>query len=322
MLKNNKDNKTLEIIIWGIATLALSLFFVSLVGTKSLLMLMPLSIITSPLIAVIATKYNEVPTLVVLFVIFAATWVVSSLPIALIEIVSLGIIGMAVGYAFRNELNLKQLMIFGGVAYIIEFILINLIAIKFYKINFVQDVLVNGIVIPLMNLSVQQFKDSKEQIFQLINSVLINIPAIITISSFILGFVIVIVSLFITRKAGYNVNSVEPFSEFRLSTGTVWVSIATQVLSMGNVEGRDIDILTMVFLNISYVLNFFFMVQGIALVDFFFRKLGLHVSLRLIVYFMGGIIIAPFIFIPILPFVLTIAGVLDVLMDFRKLEIR
>lgn len=317
-----KNNKIFEIFILGTVTLVLTLLFIWLIGTKSLLTLMVLSIITAPPIAVIAAKYDEFPALAAAAVVFGVIWMVYSLPTALVEVISFGVAGLSVGYAFRNKFMLKQTMVLGGMAYALEFILINLVSIRFYNTNLIQDIFINGAIIPFMNMAVQSLKDSEEQIFLLINSILINIPAIITITSFISGFIIVIISLFITRRAGCNVNSIEPFSEFKLSINVVWISIIVQVLAVSNVEGNTIDRFTMVFSNLSYILNFFFMIQGIALADFFLKKWGLQGLLRIIVYFIGGIIIAPFIFIPLLPFVLTIVGVLDSLVDFRKLEAR
>lgn len=320
VIKDNKYNRILEIIILGVVTLTLSLFFVGLVGVRSLLTLMALSIITTPLIVIVVAKYDELSAVSVLVIVFAVTLGIFSLLDALLVIISFGITGLSIGHVFRNKLKLNQSIIFSGVAYAVGFILINLVSIKFNKVNVIQDILVNGTIIPLMNLTIQSFKNSEEQVFRLVNSILINIPAIITITSFVLGFFIIMVSLFLTRKAGYNVTSIESFSKFRLPAGIVWVSIVTQVLSMGNGEGYEIDSFAMVFSNISYTLNFFFMVQGVALVDFFFKKWGLQGPLRVIVYLVGGIVISPFIFIPVIPFVLAIAGVLDVLMDFRKLE--
>jgi uncharacterized protein YybS (DUF2232 family) len=319
-LERKKYNKIYEVIIFGAIVLALSLIFSQLVPQSSFA-LMAVSF-AAPLIAVMFAKHDAIYTVIVLMIVFAVVWAISSLPTALIEVISIGATGIGIGYAFKNKFTLKPVMIFGGLGCTIGFILTNIVSINFYKTNLIQDVLINGTIIPTTNLLVNSFKNNEQEIVQLINSILANIPAIITVTSFIAGFVIIIISLIITRKAGYNVTSVEPFSEFKLPAGVIGFSILAQILSVGDGQGSDIDRFTMVFLNLSYILDFFFMVQGIALVDFLLKKIGLLGSLRIIVYTIGGVIIVPFIFIPIFPFLLTVAGILDALMDFRKLESR
>ena len=324
-MKKSKVNKiSFEVILLAIVEL-----IINILSLKVPSLFFELMFIAPIPIVILTVKYKETIASIVSIMVFLLLLLFFTIPQALVNLFLFGIVGIAIGYCLRNRLSLKLSIIVGGVSYIVAFILIHLIFISFYKINIIQDLFISKTLIFLENnkSSIGEIfklngasKDAAYlQIREYFDMVFLLIPCFITAISLVGGYIVLIISLAIIKQMKIGTFDIEPFSQFKLPLGFGIAYIIAQFA----LWGKDLkygynDKWTMIFSNMFWLLTFSFMVQGIALIDFWLKKIGLTGILRVMAYAAGSVVIIPFILF--FPTILVIIGILDYVIDFRKLE--
>lgn len=326
-VKGKKQNTLVfEVIVLAIITLILNLVSID----RPILFFISTFFSVIPVV-VITVKYKEIWAAIASLGVFIALLLIFGIPIALIKFMVYSAVGISIGYSLRNKFNLKQSVIVGGVGCITAFISIHVLFSEIWGINIIQNLLINNTLDLLEknknNLSslVRLPDMTPEAIYfevrNILNILFLFIPGAITISCIIYSYAAILLSIAIIKRMNSIKSNIEPFSEFKLpiSLGIVFLIIQL-ILWNTDIRQDNVDNWTMLFLNLELVLGFAFMVQGMALIDFWFKKLGLDGNLRIIVYAVGSLVLWPFVLFLNLPFVFLLIGILDYLIDFRKLE--
>lgn len=345
MKKVKRSTKYFEIISWGIVVLIYSLLgikFPSVLSLTTVLSIFPIVIIT--------TKYKEVTATFLCLITLAITAFIFPIPQVLIQGIVYLLVGVSIGYCLRGKFSLEQTIAVGSVAYIIVYMLIYLINLNFWKVNIIETTFINNIMnvlgdastslsqLKIDNISLDkvfvQFNDKVGQliftVFEIlaliifvgsykINVLFYVIPGIITLMTLVMSYFTIVFSVITLKKIKYDVSNVEPFAYFRLPAGFGLLFIVVQlILWSSNFEQGDISKIQQILLNAGLILNFSFFAQGLALIDFWVSRLGISGIFKTIIYTIGSVVLFPFVII--VSMILMIAGMLDYVMDLRKLE--
>lgn len=328
-MNNNKPHPNLiEILILGLTVCLFSFF-----GIKYSIFFAIFMILAAIPVAVITIRHKEVWALITCLAVFLVEIIIFNVTLPALGFIAYTIAGISIGYCLRNKISLKKSVIVGGVSYIVIFMLCNLLTYKIWGINIIQQ----GIIVNIDNMlelnreNILKFAQSQganpeliyAEVFNKMNGLFVLIPALLTIVSIIISYVVIVITNNVMNRFKNSLSYIEPFSEFRLPAGVGMAFLIAQIITWDkNIDGGNVDKFLMVFSNLVWVLAFGFMIQGLALVDFWLKRFGLVGTLRSIVYVLGGFILLPFIFLLNIPIILILVGVLDYVMDFRKLEAR
>lgn len=326
MNKSKQKNNYIELLVMFVLILA-----VEFLGLKysiiSILSIFLLTILT----ACIAVRYKELPALVVCTGSFLINSCVFGIFNGIVIFVSSVVVGISIGYCLRNKISLKHSIVVGGIAFIIVFLIFNYLYTKLYGVNVIQQAVINNTTNmieankdTIYNLSRNQGLDPETtyaEFFNKLNSFFVLIPAGLVIFSLIWSYAVILCTYFFVNKLKKNTSYIEPFSEFRLPQGMgIALLISLIIIWNKDLENITTDKITMIFINVIYIISFGFIIQGLALADFWLKKFGLQGVLRIIVYAIGGIVLLPFMIMLNIPFLLTFVGIMDYAVDFRKLQ--
>ena len=161
----------------------------------------------------------------------------------------------------------------------------------------------------LSNYEVLKIRDLLENAM---DYVLLILPAIVIIFSFIIAYLNYLISSLVLRRLGYGVVSIPKFSKFKLPNN---VLLGTGIMFLGAliIKGLKLFYYQTVLLNITVIASFMFFTQGLSVVDYKLieKKLGRIPRVLIILFFT---IILP------LGWIISFIGILDVIIDFRKLR--
>ena len=140
----------------------------------------------------------------------------------------------------------------------------------------------------LSNDEILEFKDNLENRSEYI---LLIMPSIVMMFSLITAYFNYLLSASFLRKLGYGIVSIPKFSRFKLP--------------------NNILVGTAIFINITVIISFIFLIQGLSVVDYKLIQKNIKLIPRILIVLVFMIIIP-------LGWILPLIGILDVIFDFRK----
>lgn len=161
----------------------------------------------------------------------------------------------------------------------------------------------------LTNFELLKVKDLLERAYK---SMLLTVPSIVIITSLIISYVNYYVSVVVLRKFGIGVVNIPRFSKFRLPNNII---PGTLVMFLGayltkNIKGFSYET---ILANLILLIGFMFYIQGLSVIDALMIKRRIVFPLR-IVFLLIIVFFTPLVSI------ISILGLLDVLIDFRKIR--
>lgn len=150
------------------------------------------------------------------------------------------------------------------------------------------------------------FKESMEQIVTLAPYML---PSLIVLSSMLDSFLNYRLCETLQRKRPVVFPPLPSFGKWMFPKSILWALLLAFVLPLA-VEDSSNPVWTMLELNLKFLVNVFFFLQGLSLVWWWLSKRGVHVLLR--------ILIAILLALPVLGMWVIALGAGDICLDFRK----
>ncbi|TDT50469.1 YybS family protein [Fonticella tunisiensis] len=242
-------------------------------------------------------------------------------PLSAVEIaVVYGCIGIAIGYSIKNRESAFFTLLLLFAATFIS----SMMTIKVYSLISGHDII--GDTINSFEQSLNTIKDtyikygiSKKELDTILKSVydieIIKsiIPAILAIYSIIEAFLIYIISNRVFKRLGIDVENVKPFSEFyipsQLSFAMMAIVILGYIVSSMNYNSSD-----QYLMNAYLIFSFIFTLDGLAVVSYFlkYRKFP-----KFIIF-----IIEAFLIISPLTQIIFYIGLIDYIVNFRRLDVK
>ncbi|GAA0745603.1 DUF2232 domain-containing protein [Clostridium oceanicum] len=232
------------------------------------------------------------------------------------------VIGLILGYCIKNNIKMSKTLVFLGIGFIIIFTASFLLAA--FLING-KDLftMVDEIFKPLRD-SLDTYKAvmPNEETAVLINqykevlkteNVLKMLPGVLISSSFILGYIDYIVTVYILKKLRYkNIKEAKSFSyiHINIKVGTI-IGIC---LLLGSVLERfNISLGEYIFIGSLSILQFIFIINGIACFVYY-AKNKFKMSKGIMIFILIITLFSP------ISMIYIFTGLIDMVFDFRKLD--
>ncbi|OAK19378.1 YybS family protein [Bacillus wiedmannii] len=253
------------------------------------------------------------------FVIFTAAFLIAVIlgqPIGLIKTVVFGVMGIVLGYMYKQQRKPLEILITGSLAYLVSIMLIYVASIKFFNIDFIKQMqnMFNESVVQSEKIAsaagMPVSKEQKELLAQM-NDILQTIfPSIFVMASVCLSWITVMISGSVLRKLKHDVKPWPKFKDIQLPKSIVWYYVIFILLSTF-IKVEPTSYLHMVFSNLYVIFALLLVLQGLTFIAFLAHSKG----------FTKGIPIISFIvcmFIPMLFPLVTILGIIDLGISLRS----
>ena len=313
-MQKNKTSSMVEAgILSAIAVVfAIVIFYIPLLGIF-LNMLWPVPLI---LLGVRHGLKWSVMSLITAGIILAI--VVSPLQ-SFLQVAGLGLIGITLGYCLYKGITPSMSLFFGFIAsFISKIVLIfaNFLLIGKNPLDIDQETMNNVVsktleLLKQYGMSEELIGKTTEHIWSVLTLMVLVIPASIIISSIVDTFINFIASKAILKRLGTVIPGFPSFKNW-VFPHTILLLFGLSLFLFSYTQDNPASIYFQTAMNVSSVLMFPLMIQGLAVGWFFVEEKGWHVS------FKGLLVFVIFIF----PQALLILGMFDYIFDFRKIHLK
>ncbi|MEJ8555335.1 YybS family protein [Tepidibacter sp. Z1-5] len=256
-------------------------------------------------------RYSIMSSFISLIILMMTTNPISALVFALVFIPSI-----VIGYNIYKNENSFQNIALGSLFFIFMMMLYIKVSIIMFNIDIVKDF--NDILIKSMNVQKDMIntlgiKMDEKEVNNLLEYFSIYLPSmLVVIPSIVISFINYYVSICILRrikKDEYLLPETKDFSlPGNIPLGIVFIYVATLLIKY--IDGIYYESIVM---NLEMVILTLFLIQGACVYSYFLDKINIKKGAK------GFLLIISFIIRPIV-FIITIIGMLDSVMNFRKIR--
>lgn len=243
--------------------------------------------------------------------------VLSTVP-TMIFLLILGLVGLAMGEALREGFSPHRIMLIGTATSVISLLLMVAVTALFLDLNVLETTF------ETMERSLEQalqmyerFGIEEHPLFNLdslgefMRLLRLALPAALLTTAIIMTFVNYWLARLILNRLGGKLPWLKPFRLWRVPWYLAWGYILGQSLLLVTQGSGNSNIWFVLGLNLQILFNYVFLLQGLAILWFFFDKANLPKLVRWIIII--------FVFNPLFSTLVVWAGVLDTWFNFRKL---
>ncbi len=231
-------------------------------------------------------------------------------------------LSVAINYCIKHKKKSMETILISTAVFVLSFLLIISLGERVSDFNFtaqIEDFLSQSI-----NMQIEIFKElgvSNDDLARLSESledqnrtIMVSIPSLLIIISFLISYINIFFSSFVLRKMGYGYVPEQRFSRFRLPNNII-PGIGIMFLAAFIMKSLEVQYHGALLLNLTFLVSFIFIVQGLAVIDFLLIRLKMKSVFRFL-------ILALNIFILPTSTILFFIGVIDSIFDLRKLRMQ
>ncbi|KEI07255.1 hypothetical protein Z957_09140 [Clostridium sp. K25] len=277
-------------------------------------------------IIIIYIKYNYKFVFTTIFISIILTSYLYGLIPAFVSGITYGITGCTFGYCIKSNKKSSVTLILVSISIFIEKIITYLIYVFFvYKsgiLNPLKDSIniIKKYYIDMRNIYIQQsgyesIVDKINEMIQLINirNMLIILPMVIILYSFIQGYISYLITRNVLKKLRYEVEKMIPFSQMYISNRIIAVTIIISCLGI-ILNGKEVTFAYEVGSAFEILAMILILFDGIASVAYFLRiKYKKSKGFTFFILIIGLIM-------PMLQDVYLVIGLLDIILNLRSLD--
>ncbi|MEG6617250.1 YybS family protein [Peptococcaceae bacterium 1198_IL3148] len=162
------------------------------------------------------------------------------------------------------------------------------------------------------NLSDSEAEEMRQIMEDFIDTMLLLLPSILIIGAMFSTLISYIISRTVLVRLNHDVLPLPPFSHWTYPWYTVWgIIIGLAMMIIG--DRYDYTTVATLGKNILYVFSFAFLLLGISVLAFYYKRAPISKGLKWLLIFLA-------ILLPLTPYLVVVMGVLDPLLDIRKLN--
>jgi uncharacterized protein YybS (DUF2232 family) len=238
---------------------------------------------------------------------------VMSLPLTL----AYGTTGVMIGYLIQKQKNMGVLFLAGSLVFLVNLIIIYVSSIVLFNVDMITEMI--DMMRESLNVSADLLKnfgnpqDSKKVLEQFNNGLdLIKtlIPTLFVFSSFLIVFIMQLVSFPIIKRFGVKVEKWKSFKEISFPKSILYYFLLTLLASMF-LNPEEGTFWYMAIINMTYILQFIIMLQGFTFIFYFFDKKGISKAISITIAIVAFLV-------PIFLYIIGILGIIDLGFDLRK----
>lgn len=261
-------------------------------------------------------NYNILSLLISNFIIAMVVGIGASICILL----AFGPLSIVLSYAIKNRKKSFDIISVSTVALFVSLISIIIIMKGIADVNvitqleefFSQTINTQTKVLQDMDLSSYEISKAVDLLEESIEYTILILPSIIMISSLVITYLNYLISALILRVLGYGIISIPKFSRFQLPQN-ILLGIGTMLLGVFILKSLNLFYYETILMNIVVIVIFMFFAQGLAVIDYKLAERNMAMFLRVLLFIIL-IVLLP------LGWLIAVFGLLDVIIDFRKLR--
>lgn len=235
-------------------------------------------------------------------------------------IIQFGPLGLLIGLLFKNGVSAGKSIVIGAItAACLTLVVITFTALitginPFNIEEQIQTTLDSSIDFyeeagMLKNVDVDELRETMQQS---INMMSLLLPGILIIGAMLSTMLTYFIARAVMSRLGYSIVKMPPFSEWTFPWYTVWGIIIGLGLTLIG-DRYEINLMATMGKNILYIFGISFILLGVSVATYYYKRLPLATWIKLIFIFLLALW-------PFTPFLLMGVGIIDPLMDIRKLN--
>ena len=262
-------------------------------------------------------KYNIVSLLITLVIV----QILLSSSSGATLLIAFGPLTLALNYLIKSRKTKAQTVLISTASFLIPFVIIILLGGEIANVDFVEEakIIFNQEFIVAQLEALEERGLTNHEILQAryafegaFNELLVLIPSLIMLFSLAIAYINYALSTYSIRKMGYGTVPSGKFSRFKLPNNII-LGVAIMVLTGYIFRFFEINYHQAFLLNVTFLILVMFLIQGLAVVDYFLRKTRIKTFFRVIILILIVLIIP-------IGSLLFFIGILDSLFDIRKLR--
>lgn len=234
---------------------------------------------------------------------------VMAIPLALLY----GLTGIVMGAFIRERKSRVAGFIAGTIVFLVTTVAQYAVSVAFFEMDVIKETF------QMFDESIDQSFQIMEKLGQPIDSQLVEqfdegiqmlktlVPSVFVMASFVMVFVIELVSFPIAKRFGIQVPPWKPFRELSLPRSLLWYYLLVLLVFLLLNPEQGTYWYT-AFLNLSFILQLFIIIQGLSLVYFFSYEKGIPKFVPILIT----------VFLPLLLYIVRILGIIDLGFNLRK----
>jgi uncharacterized protein YybS (DUF2232 family) len=238
---------------------------------------------------------------------------IMSLPLTL----AYGTTGVVIGYLIQKQKNMGVLFITGSLVFLVNLIIIYVASIVLFKVDMITEMI--EMMRESLNVSADLLKnfgntqDSEKVLEQFnngLNLIKTLIPTLFVLSSFLIVFIMQLISFPIIKRFGVRVEKWKSFKEISLPKSILYYFLLTLLVNM-LMNPEEGSFWYMAIINLTYILQFLMILQGYTFIFYYFDKKGFSKAISITLAIVSFLI-------PIFLYIVGILGIIDLGFDLRK----
>ncbi|MFB3169750.1 YybS family protein [Neobacillus sp. 179-C4.2 HS] len=238
---------------------------------------------------------------------------IMSLPLTL----AYGTTGVVIGYLIQKQKNMGVLFITGSLVFLVNLIIIYVASIVLFKVDMITEMI--EMMRESLNVSADLLKnfgntqDSEKVLEQFnngLNLIKTLIPTLFVLSSFLIVFIMQLISFPIIKRFGVRVEKWKSFKEISLPKSILYYFLLTLLVNM-LMNPEEGSFWYMAIINMTYILQFLMILQGYTFMFYYFDKKGFSKAVSITIAIVSFLI-------PIFLYIVGILGIIDLGFDLRK----
>lgn len=227
-----------------------------------------------------------------------------------------GLTGIVIGDFIRNEKPKQAAFIAGSITFLINLVIQYVISIVFLNMDIIKESIqlvresIDQYIKVVTSLSQAPNEAVAQKLYAAIDLIEILTPTIFVITSFLIVFIIQLVSYPILKRFGIKVVLGEHFRNFKLSKSMIYYFLIALLVNL-IIQPESGSYIHLALSNILFILLLLIVVQGLSFIWYFSYQKGLSKAVPILVT------IAMFL-MPLILYIVWILGIMDLGFDLRK----
>lgn len=245
--------------------------------------------------------------------------IVLDMPSAVVLLLMFAPLSIGLNYCIKKRKKTSEVIIITTLAFFLSLLIITAVGKYSAELSgsgetqqqITEMITLQGDKLREMGVSNTQILKDMEILEAAYEYMLITLPALLAIISVFVSYFNYLLAVLILRKMGYGLVSSPKFSRFKLPDNIIMGSgvMFISVIIMGKL---NLPYHNALLLNITLLVGFIFLIQGLAVIDFLLIKAKIKLFFRMILLFIN------LIFVP-MSGVLFFVGMFDSVFDMRKI---
>ncbi len=311
MKRGNKMNESSNAIKEGV--LFLGIYFLLILSTLFIPFVGLLTVFLLPIPFILfGKKYGLKPSLYLLLVSFVLLLILAY-PLAIIFTITFASTGVVIGELYRREKPAFAVLL-GGSLTVITALIVNFIGsivlLDIHPIRAVQDVLTDSVEQTESLLAV--FGDQQatfEAAQELIDQLIVITPSLFILIGVAFAFIVQWLASITARMLKSEVSTFPPLREWSFPKAFIWYYLIMYIFILIGVD-EGTTMYTIVY-NLFPILEMVMVIQGLALIFFFFHKKKIHIAVPISILFLS-------VLFPFMLYLVRILGIIDLGFELRK----